>query len=169
LIRTTELEEKLPELIEKHVVVTVREEKRRREKIEMKYICQLLLLNSFSCEKKKEKRRKTHRKNISKLLCPPPSIQKGFALFSMGAARNSSSPFQNGTTSSFVPWIIKTVQFTEAIRSTLGKMSPGKVKRNGNATRKMDNMGLCSQKRKVKQGNTHNKRENNIRNKSRER
>jgi hypothetical protein len=52
-------------------------------------------------------------------------------------------PCQNGTTSSFLPWITSTgVSVMVGARSILGNMSQGMVKRKWKATRKTESSGL---------------------------
>lgn len=53
--------------------------------------------------------------NVSILLWPAPSTQCGFALHCTETDKNNSSPFQNGTISSLVPWIIYTGHATADI------------------------------------------------------
>jgi hypothetical protein len=105
-------------------------------------------------EERSQRPMKTDLRSVSMLLCPAPSTQYGFALQHNGVARKRSSPFQKGTTSSLVPWIMYTGQATDEIlgsmrhrareveegyqnthRSIFGKRSPGRVKRKLKATR----------------------------------
>jgi hypothetical protein len=81
-------------------------------------------------------------KKVSRLLCPPPSIQNGLARYAIGKASNKSSALLNGTTSSRVPWMSKTLQVMLAIRSMLGNISKKSEKRKGNTTRSTDDIGL---------------------------